>query len=135
MRTRLPVQGTQVLSTAWEDSTCFGQQKPMSHTTTECRVPRACFLKKEEPLQLEVCAPQQTVAPMQLQLERAHTQQQRPRANKFQNNNNNIINVQRKLKRYKGQRNERCITRKLQDWVPRPVSDSLCCVISILLIA
>ena len=80
MRTRLPVQGPQVLSTAWEDSTCLGQQKPMSHTTTECRVPRACALKQEKGLLLEVCAPQQTVAPMQL--ERAHTQQQRPRANK-----------------------------------------------------
>ena len=32
-------------------------------TTTEARMPRACALQQEKPLQQEACAPQRRVAP------------------------------------------------------------------------
>ena len=39
LRIRLPRQGTQVLSLVWEDSTCCGATKPVSHSD-EAREPQ-----------------------------------------------------------------------------------------------
>ena len=40
--------------------------------------PRACALQLDESLQLEACGPQLKSRPHSLQVEEAHTQQQRP---------------------------------------------------------
>ena len=83
LRIHLPMQGTQVQSLVWEDPTCCGATKPMSHNywartpqllkptssrarvpqllslhaaTTEACAPRACALQQEKPLQWEASA-------------------------------------------------------------------------------
>ena len=100
IRINLPMQGTRVWSLVWEDPTCLGATRPLSHNylslwsrareplllspygaIAEARVPGACAPQEKTPqwealtLQLEssLCAPQ---------LEKAHTQQQRPSTTK-----------------------------------------------------
>ena len=77
--------GTRVQALVWEDTTFLGTTKPVHHnywacalepvshnywsvphtraTTTEAFAPRARAPQQEKPLQWEVCAPQQRVAP------------------------------------------------------------------------
>ena len=79
VRIHLPMQGELVPSPVWEDSTCHGATKPMSHkywshkpqllkpvlrpATTETQVPRACAAQQEEPPQGEAHVWQGGVAP------------------------------------------------------------------------
>ena len=70
VRTCLPMQGTWVWSLVPEDSTCRGATKAhvpqllsLRAATTEVRVPKACALQQEKPLQWEASAPQWGVAP------------------------------------------------------------------------
>ena len=87
LRTRLPMQGTQVWTLVWEDATWRGATKPVCHnywgggtsctctlepmrhnywnpqaTTTEARAPTARALPREKPPQREAHAPQRSVA-------------------------------------------------------------------------
>ena len=89
LRIGLPVQGTRVRALVWEDPTCRGATKPVSHNYWAwaleptnhnywAHVPRARAPQQEKPPQWEAHAPQQRVAPCSLQLEKAHAQQQRP---------------------------------------------------------
>ena len=83
------MQGTRVWALVWEDPTCYGATKPMSHnywacaleptshnywtyepqlpslwtTTTKARAPRARAVQQEKPPQWEARAPQRRVAP------------------------------------------------------------------------
>ena len=59
---------------AWQLSRCA--------TATEVHASRACAPQQEEPPQWEAPAPQLEKWPSSLQLEKAHTQQRRPRAAK-----------------------------------------------------
>ena len=81
------MQGTRVRSLVWEDSTCCRATKPVHRNYWACalepgspdygaQVPRARAPQQEKPLQGEACGPQ---------LEKHHTQQQRPRAAKNKN--------------------------------------------------
>ena len=71
------MQETWVRALVWDDPTCRGATKPMSHnywahvpqllspraTTTEARTPRAHARQQEKPLQWEARALQRRVAP------------------------------------------------------------------------
>ena len=88
------MQETQVWSLDWEDPTCSRPTKLMGHNywslrsgarepqLQEAMCPRACALQPEKLLQWEARAPQLESSPHSPQLERACTQQWRPRAAK-----------------------------------------------------
>ena len=76
------MQGTQVATLAWEDSTCHSANKGPYITTTEPRVetteacaPTACALQQEKPPQWEAHALQLESSPCSLQLNKACMQQ------------------------------------------------------------
>ena len=76
LRIHLSIQGTQVQSLLWKDSTCCRADKPMHHN---CRSPRT--LGPELPSKgshHNARTPQLERSPRALQLEKAHTQQGRP---------------------------------------------------------
>ena len=77
LRVCLPMQGTQVRALVWEDPTCRGAAGPVSHNSWAC-ASGACALQQERPRQWEARAPRWRVAPTHRQLEKAHTQKQRP---------------------------------------------------------
>ena len=66
LRIRLSMQGTQVRVLVWEDPTCRGATKPVSHNYW-ARVPQLLkptrlepvLHNKDKPLQWEACTPQQ----------------------------------------------------------------------------
>ena len=87
LRIHLPTQGSQVQSPVWEDLTCHWAAKPMH---CNCRSPHALelvFHKQERPPQWEAPRSQLESSPCSVQLEKAHTQQWRPRAAKNKINN------------------------------------------------
>ena len=55
LRILLPMQGIQVWSLVWEESTFCGATKLMCHNPWAC-LPRACALQQEKPLQWEAGA-------------------------------------------------------------------------------
>ena len=74
LRIHLPMQGTQVQASVWEDPTCCGATKPMCHNYWACALeptsrsywahaPRARAPQREKPPQWKAHAPQQRVAP------------------------------------------------------------------------
>ena len=91
IRIRLPMQGTQVRSLAWEDSMCCRATKPgcsrahkpqllSPHTTVaEARAPRAWALRQQKSPQREAHSEEEPRPP---QLEKARAQQGRSRAAK-----------------------------------------------------
>ena len=56
------LQGTRVRALVWEDPTCRGATRPVSHNYWAC-ASGACALQQEKPLQWEACAPRWRVAP------------------------------------------------------------------------
>ena len=62
LRICLPVQGTRVRALAWEDPTCHGATRPVSHNYWAC-VSGACAPRQERPRQWEARAPRWRVAP------------------------------------------------------------------------
>ena len=66
-------------SLVWEDPTCLGATRPVSHNYWAC-MSGAHASPQERPLQWEACALQLESSPCSLQLEKACTQQQRHRA-------------------------------------------------------
>ena len=95
LRICLLMQRTQVPRLVWEDSTCLKASKHRGHscwslhtTATEWAYvrqvpehahPSVCALQQEKPPPREVHAPQRERRPHSTQLEKALTQQQRPR--------------------------------------------------------
>ena len=59
---RLPVQGTRVRAPVWEDATCRGAARPVSHNYWAC-ASGACAPQRERPWQREARAPWWRVAP------------------------------------------------------------------------
>ena len=62
LRICLPMQGTRVRALVWEDPTCHGATRPMSHNYWACTF-GACAPQQERPRQWEVRALQWRVAP------------------------------------------------------------------------
>ena len=62
LRICLAMQGTRVWALVWEDPTCRGATKPVSHNYWAC-VSGACAPKRERPWQWEARAPRWRVAP------------------------------------------------------------------------
>ena len=62
LRICLPMQGTWVRALVWEDPTCCGATRPLSHTYRAC-ASGACAPQQERPRQWEACAPRWRVAP------------------------------------------------------------------------
>ena len=62
-RVCLPMQGTWVRALVWEDPTCHGATKPVSHNYWAC-ASGACAPKRERPRQWEAHTPQWRVAPI-----------------------------------------------------------------------
>ena len=62
IRICLPMQGTRVRSLVWEDPTCRGATRPVSHNYWACGS-GACALQRERPQQWEARAPRWRVAP------------------------------------------------------------------------
>ena len=56
------MQGTWVQALVWEDPTCCGTVRPVSHNYWACAF-GACALQQERPRQWEACAPWWRVAP------------------------------------------------------------------------
>ena len=74
LKIRLPMQGTQAQTLVWEDPTCHGEAKPVSHNYWACTLepashnywacsPRAHAPQQEKLPQREAHAPQRRVAP------------------------------------------------------------------------
>ena len=76
LRIRLPMQGTQVRTLVWEDPTCHGATKPMCHNYWS-----PCSTTREATAMRSLCTATKSSSCL-LQLEKAHTQQQRPNATK-----------------------------------------------------
>ena len=76
------MHGTWVWSLIRENSTSRGATKPCepSRTIAEASLPGVCALQQEKPSQWEAHAPQLGNSPHSPQLEKAHSQQRRPRA-------------------------------------------------------
>ena len=62
LRVRLPMQGTRVRALAWEDPTCRGATRPVSHNYWAC-ASGSCAPQQERPRQWEARAPRWRVAP------------------------------------------------------------------------
>ena len=62
LRVCLPMQGTRVRALVWEDPTCCGATKPVSHNYWAC-ASEACAPQQERPRQWEARAPRWGVAP------------------------------------------------------------------------
>ena len=62
LRICLPMQGTRVWALVWEDPTCRGATRPMSHNYWAC-ASGACAPQQERLRQWEGCAPRWRVAP------------------------------------------------------------------------
>ena len=62
LRVRLPMQGTRVRALVWEDPTCRGATKPVSHSYWAC-ASGACAPQRERPRQWEARAPRWRMAP------------------------------------------------------------------------
>ena len=62
LRVCLPMQGTRVRALVWEDPTCHGATKPMSHNCWAC-ASGACAPQRERPRQWVARAPRWRVAP------------------------------------------------------------------------
>ena len=62
LRVCLPVQGTRVRALVWEDPTCRGATKPVSHNYWAC-ASGACAPQRERPRQWEARAPRWRAAP------------------------------------------------------------------------
>ena len=62
LRICLPMQGTRVQALVWEDPTCCGATRPVSHNYWAC-TSGACALQQERPRQWEARAPRWRVAP------------------------------------------------------------------------
>ena len=62
LRIRLPMQGTRVRALVWEDPTCRGATRPVSHNYWTC-ASGACAPQQERPRQWEARAPRWRVAP------------------------------------------------------------------------
>ena len=62
LRICLPMQGTRVPALVWEDPTCHGATRPVSHNYWAC-VSGACAPQQERPWQWEAHAPRWRVAP------------------------------------------------------------------------
>ena len=101
LRIHLPIQGTQVQSLVWKDSTCYGGTKPVHHNHWACAIeptnhnfwaytpqllkptwPRAHAPQQEKSLQREAYVQQIEYSPHLLQLKKAHSQQQIPYTDK-----------------------------------------------------
>ena len=63
VRICLPIQGTRVRALVWEDPTCRGATRPMSHNYWAC-VAGACAWQQERPWQWKARAPRWRVAPL-----------------------------------------------------------------------
>ena len=62
LRVCLPMKGTRVQALVWEDPTCRGATKPVSHNYWAC-ASGACAPQRERPRQWEAHAPRWRVAP------------------------------------------------------------------------
>ena len=62
LRICLPMQGARVRALVWEDPTCRGATRPMSHNYWAC-ASGACAPQQERPRQWEARAPRWRVAP------------------------------------------------------------------------
>ena len=62
LRICLPMQGTRVRALVWEDPTCRGATRPVSHNYWGC-ASGACAPQQERPRQWEARAPRWRVAP------------------------------------------------------------------------
>ena len=62
LRICLPMQGTRVRALVWEDPTCRGAARPVSHNYWAC-ASGACAPERERPRQWEARAPRWRVAP------------------------------------------------------------------------
>ena len=62
LRICLPTQGTRVRALVWEDPTCRGATRPVSHKCWAC-ASGACAPQQERPRQWEARAPRRRVAP------------------------------------------------------------------------
>ena len=62
LRIHLPMQGTRVWALVWEDPTCRGATRPVSHNYWAC-ASGACAPQQERPRSWEACAPRWRVAP------------------------------------------------------------------------
>ena len=62
LRVCLPMRGTRVRALVWEDPTCRGATRPVSHNYWAC-ASGACAPQRERPWQWEAHAPQWRVAP------------------------------------------------------------------------
>ena len=62
LRVRLPMQGTRVRALVWEDPTCRGATRPVSHNYWAC-ASGASAPQQERPRQWEAHAPRWRVAP------------------------------------------------------------------------
>ena len=62
LRICLPMQGTRVRALVWEDPTCRGATKPVSHNYWAC-ASETCAPQQERPRQWKVRAPRWRVAP------------------------------------------------------------------------
>ena len=96
LRTCLPMQRTQAQALVWEDPTCRGATRPMSHNYWAC-ASGACAPQQERPRQWEARAPRWR-APRSPQLEKALTQKRRPNAAK--NKNIKIKSIRYKKKKW-----------------------------------
>ena len=77
LRICLPMQGTRVRALVWEDPTCHGATRPVSHNYWAC-ASGACAPQQERPRQWEARAPRWRVAAGSPQLEKALAQKRRP---------------------------------------------------------
>ena len=77
LRICLPMQGTRVRALVWEDPTCRGATRSVSHNYWAC-ASGACAPQQERPRQWEARAPRWRVVPHLPQLEKALAQKRRP---------------------------------------------------------
>ena len=93
LRVCLPMQGTRVRALVWEDPTCPGATKPVSHNYWAC-ASGACAPQRERPRQWEARAPRWRGL-RSPQLEKALTQKRRPSTAKINKlKKKKIINFQ-----------------------------------------
>ena len=93
LRTRLPMQGTQVWALVQEDPTCHGATKPVCHNYWACALEPTshnywshhakspCSATREATAMIRPCTTRMS-SPRSWQLEKAHAQQRRPNAAK-----------------------------------------------------
>ena len=76
LRICLPMQGTRVRALVWEDHTCRGATRPVSHNYWAC-TSGACAPQQERPRQWGPCTAMKS-GPRSPQLEKALAQKRRP---------------------------------------------------------